>query len=120
MGLNIGVGGTEQLFRPGNGEVLGDINKFAAPVVALTGVTLGILVGQHRPLGLKHPGAGVVLGGNKLNMLLLPQVLGAHRLPEIRVKGRNGVGALFQEARGLGCGLVHSHCPELKGSLWVG
>ena len=62
--LNVGVCGAEELFGPLDGEVLGDIYKFASAVVALSGVTLGILVGQDAALGFKDCVRNKVLTGN--------------------------------------------------------
>jgi hypothetical protein len=49
----------------------------ATPVVALAGIALGVLVGEHRALRLQHPGAGIVLGRNQLDVVLLTAPLSA-------------------------------------------
>ncbi len=52
--LDIGGIGAEQLFRPIDGQLLGHINMFAAAVIALARIALGVLVGQLRTLGFHH------------------------------------------------------------------
>ena len=74
MRLHVGVIGAEELLDPVNRQALGNIHIFAAAVVALGWVALGIFVGQHRALGLQHSGAGVVFGRDQFDVLLLPSI----------------------------------------------
>ena len=52
MGLDVRVAGAEKLLRPLDGQALSNIDKLAASIVAVTGVTLGIFVGQDSALCL--------------------------------------------------------------------
>ncbi len=70
MRLDVGVGGAEQLLDPVDRQLLGDVDVFAAAVVALVRVTLGVLVGQHAAPGLQDARAGVVLAGDQLDVVL--------------------------------------------------
>src|SRR5205823_4857209 len=56
--LHVGVGGAEELLDALDGQGLGDVHVLAAAVVALAGVALGVLVGQHAALGGEDGGAG--------------------------------------------------------------
>src|SRR5690606_12674729 len=71
MRLHVGVVRAEQLLQPVDRQPLGHVHELAAAVVALAGVTLGVLVGQLGALRLHHPRAGVVLRGDQLDMVLL-------------------------------------------------
>ena len=44
--LDVGEGAAEQLFGPLTGQVLGDVDIFAAAIVAPPRIALGIFVGQ--------------------------------------------------------------------------
>src|SRR5690606_27415175 len=46
MRLHVGVGRTKQLLGAGNGQIFSDVDKLAATVVTLAGVSFGVLVGQ--------------------------------------------------------------------------
>ncbi|CAB4344353.1 unannotated protein [freshwater metagenome] len=54
MRLDVGVIGSEQLLRAIDPELLGDIDKLAAAVVALSRVALGILVGENAALAFEN------------------------------------------------------------------
>ena len=62
--LHVGVFGAEELLGAVDRELLGDVDVLAAAVVAAAGVALGVLVGQHRALGLQHGARGEVLAGD--------------------------------------------------------
>ena len=79
MGLNIGIIGTKQGFRPLDGQFLGFINEFTAAVIAFAGIPFSILVGQHSALGLHDARAGIILGRDELYMLFLPALLVLNR-----------------------------------------
>ena len=64
--LDVGVLGAEQGLDAVDGELLGDVDVFAAAVVAAARVALGVLVGQDRALGLHHGARREVLGGDHL------------------------------------------------------
>ena len=69
--LDVRVLGAEQLLRAIDRDLLGDVDLFAAAVVAATRVPLGVLVGEHRPLGLEHGPGDEVLAGDHLERALL-------------------------------------------------
>ncbi len=85
--LHVGVVGAEQLLRALDRQTLGDVDELAAAVVALAGITLGVLVRQHRALGLEHPRARVVLGGDQLDVVFL--ALALRRASRRQVRDRN-------------------------------
>jgi hypothetical protein len=89
--LHIGVIGAKQLLGALDGQLLGLVDILAAAVVALVRVAFGVLVGQHRPLHRQHARAGVVLGGDQLDMLFLAPLLGLHRGPHLRIEFSNGL-----------------------------
>ena len=64
--LHVGVLGAEELLGAVDGQRLGDVDELAAAVVALAGVALGVLVGQHRAGRLQHGLADEVLRGDQL------------------------------------------------------
>ena len=74
--LHVGVLGAEQRLDPVDRELLDDVDVLAAAVVAPARVALGVLVGQHRALGLHDRGGGEVLGGDHLQGGLLAVQLG--------------------------------------------
>ena len=71
IGLNIRETGPEQLLGALDGQVLDDVDVFAAAIIALAGVALGIFVGQDRALGLKHSLGHDVFRGDQLDLVLL-------------------------------------------------
>ena len=71
VGLHVGPGGTKQLLGPLNRQFLDGVHVLAAAVVALGRQTLGVLVGEHRALGLHHGPGGEVLGGDQLQVRFL-------------------------------------------------
>ncbi len=87
MRLHVGVVGAEQLLHAVDRQLLGDVHVLAAAVVALVRVTLGVLVGQHAALGLQHAGAGVVLAGDQLDVILLPARLMGDGLGQFGIVG---------------------------------
>ena len=88
--LHVGVGRAEQLLDALDGEALGHVHVFTAAVIALAGITLGIFIGQLRTLGLQHAGAGVVLGGDQLNVVFLAAVLVMDGDPQLIVETLDG------------------------------
>jgi len=87
MRLYIGPGRAEQLPGALDGQCLGHVHVFAAAVVPLAGIPLRIFVGQHAALGLHHQHAGVVLGGDQLQMVLLALGFRSHGGGEFGVEG---------------------------------
>ena len=99
IGLHIGEAAAKQLFRPLDGEILGDVDILAAAVIALARIAFGIFVGENRALGLQHGARNNVLGGDQLDFVTLPPEFEFNRLGEI------GVGA--GERGGEETGLAH-------------
>ena len=69
--LHVDVLGAEELLGAVDRELLGDVDVLAAAVVALAGVTLGVLVRQHGALRLEHGLRHEVLAGDHLQRALL-------------------------------------------------
>ena len=69
--LDVGVLGAEELLGAVDRELLGDVDVLAAAVVALAGIALGVLVGQHAALALEDGLGHEVLGGDHLQRPLL-------------------------------------------------
>src|SRR6185312_1597991 len=90
MRLHVRVIRTEERLGAIDRELLRDVDVFAAAVITLAGISFGVLVGQHGALRLEHPRAGVILGGNELNVLLLAMSLALDRLEELWVETFDG------------------------------
>ena len=71
VGLHVGGLGAEELLDPVDRQLLDDVDVFAAAVVAAARVALGVLVGQHRALGLHHGDGREVLRRDHLEGVLL-------------------------------------------------
>src|SRR5262249_62154226 len=65
--------------------VLGVVDDVVAAVVALAGVALGVLVGEHRALRLEHCRRREVLGRDQLDRRVLPLDLAADDAGDGRV-----------------------------------
>jgi len=91
MGLYVGVAGIEQLFRAVDCELFRNVHEFATAVIALAGVALRVLIGEHRTLGLEYGRADVVLGCDQLDMGFLAPVFLVDRAPQFRVTALDGV-----------------------------
>src|SRR6185312_12951759 len=89
--LDVGVFGAEQFLDAVNGHALGHVHEFAAAIVALAGIPLGVLVGEARTLGSHHGRARVILAGDHLEAVLLAAPLAGNRREYL------GIGA-FQNA----------------------
>src|SRR5205814_3190645 len=90
--LHVRVLGAEELLRAVDRKRFGDVDELAAAVIALGGIALGVLVGQHASLRGEHRGARVVLGGDELDALLLPPELGLDGAPERGIDRGDGRG----------------------------
>ena len=71
MWLDVGIIAAEQLAGPLAGDLLRHIHGVAAAVVALAGVTLGVLVGQAGAHSQHDGGTDDVLGGNEFDVAAL-------------------------------------------------
>ena len=85
MRLHVGVFGTEQRFGTIDGELLSDVDMFAAAVVALARIALSVLIGQYRALRFQHGAAYVVFGSDQLDVIFLAAKLSLDRLPQHRI-----------------------------------
>ena len=90
VGLDVGVLGAEQLLGAVDRQLLGDVDVLAAPVVALPRISLGVLVGQNRPLALEHRHRHEVLGGNHLECALLAGQLEREHFRDLRIDLTDG------------------------------
>ena len=68
VGLYIDIFYTKELLGAVNSQLLGYIDEFAAAVVALAGVTFGILVGENTALCFHNSLGYDVLRGDKLQL----------------------------------------------------
>ena len=92
MRLHIGVTASEKLLCALNRKRFGDIDKFAAAVIAATRITLGIFVGQHRALGFEHCPRNDVFACYQLDLRLLAFALAGDRRGEFRIDLAKRVG----------------------------
>ena len=98
--LHVREVGAEQALGPLDREVLGDVDLLAAAVVALAGVALGVLVGQHAALGLQHRAGDEVLAGDHLQRVPLAGELAVEDGGDLRVElGERSVGELVTHGR---------------------
>ncbi len=92
MRLHVGELGAEELLGAIAGEILDDVDVFAAAVVAAAGITLGVLVGQDTALRLQHRARHEVLRGDHLEGVALPSQLPVHRRRDLGVELSQGCG----------------------------
>ena len=85
VGLHVGVGGPKKLLCALDGEVFGDIDKFAPTVVALSGVALGVLVGEHAALCFEDRVGNKVLTGDHLEGAALATEFFIENVLDLRV-----------------------------------
>ena len=90
--LHVRERGAEERLDALDGERLDDVDLLAAAVVAASRVALGVLVGEHRALGLHDGQGGVVLRGDHFQAALLAGQLRVDALGDLRIKGRNALG----------------------------
>ena len=91
VGLDVGVLGAEELFRPLDGEGLDLVHVLASAVVARAGIALGVLVGQMAAHGLHDGGRHKVLRGDQLDMVTLALKLAHHGGVDLRVLSLDGL-----------------------------
>src|SRR5579859_1553060 len=90
MRLHIGVCRPKQPLGTLDGQTLGNVDEFTPTVVALAGISFGILVREHRPLRFQNPRTGVVLRSDQFDVVLLPLKLAAQRFGECRIETGDG------------------------------
>ena len=95
-GMRLHVGGlrVEQLLRAFERDALRDVDVFAATVVALARIALGVLVRQLRALRRHDRGTGVVFRRDQLDVVFLPLVFSGNGIPQlgIGIGKRSGAG----------------------------
>jgi hypothetical protein len=91
--LDVGVLGAEQSHSAGLGQFLNGIDELLALVVTLAGVTLGVLVVQHRAARFEHRRRDIVLGRDHPQLVVLALRLVLDELGQVRVD-RGEVGQL--------------------------
>jgi len=72
VGLHVGMVGPEERFGPRDGQRLDDVDELAAVVVALAGVSLGVLVRHDAALGFEDRFVDEVLRRDQLQLTGLP------------------------------------------------
>src|SRR6266851_1272144 len=85
MRLHIGPRRAEQLLRALDRDRLGHVDVLAAAVVAPPGIAFGILVRELAALRDQHRAADVVFRGDQLDVIFLPLVLEADRVPDFGI-----------------------------------
>jgi hypothetical protein len=85
MRLDIGVLRPEELLAPFDGQPLHHVDELAPPIVAATGITFGVLVGHHTPLGFQDGLADEVLRGDHLEFFRLSPGFLTDGLRDLRV-----------------------------------
>ena len=117
MGLHVGEAAAEEGFGALDGEALGDVDLFAAAVVAAAGIALGVFVGQDAALGFEHRGRDDVLAGDEFDAVLLAALFAGDGGGKFGVGVREAGG---EEARGGGHrgGFIVSR-GVLRGCSWT-
>jgi hypothetical protein len=111
--LDVGVAGAEQLLGPLDGERLDLVDEFAAAVVALARIALGVLVGQDRALGLQHRLGDDVFRCDQFDLVLLTTQLQTDPIEDVAVR-RGEVRA--EEGGQVEAGAVMGRSPSAAGS----
>ena len=102
VGLHVGKAGAEQFLGALDRQRLGDIDPFAAAVIALARIAFGVFVGHHRALRFQHRAADDVFRRDQLDLVALP----AEFAPDRRGDFGIGLGERRGEERvGRGSGL---------------
>ena len=71
MRLHVGMLGAKKLLGAVARQVLDDIGKLAAAVIAFAGISFGILIGKHRASCFEHGFADEVFRGNQFQSFVL-------------------------------------------------
>ena len=95
--LHVGSLGAKQCLEPVDRELLDDIHVLAATVIPLPRIAFSVLVGHLRALGLHDGRAGVVFGGDQLDVLFLPFVFLLNGCPDLGVDTVKGEGSIKHE-----------------------
>src|SRR5215472_7163050 len=85
MRLDIGETAPEQAARPLDRQPFGYVDILAAAVITLSRQALGILIGEHRALRLKHGAADDVLRRDKFDLVTLAAQFELDRFGNFRI-----------------------------------
>jgi hypothetical protein len=85
MRLHVGETALEQLLGALDGQRLGLVDELAAAVVAVAGIALRVLVGEHAAGRLQHRARNHVLGRDQLDLVLLAFQLAVDHAGEIGI-----------------------------------
>ena len=126
--LHIGEAGAEQFPGAIDRQRLHDVHPFAAAVIAVARIALGVFVGQHRALRFQHRAADDVLRRDQFDLMTLPAELAADRRGDVRIglgepRGKELVGRGGCLGGCLGAGRAHgriSPSPQPAGGGAVG
>ena len=91
MRLDISVVGPKQFASTLDGQLLGNVDEFAAAVIALAGITFGVLVRQHRTLRFHNQRTRIVLGRNQFDVFFLATLFLGNRVEEFGIKVFQGL-----------------------------
>ncbi len=108
--LHVGVVGAEQGLRAIDAQLLDAIDVLLALVVALAGIALAVLVGEHGARRGQHSTRHVVLRRDESNLVALAALLERDELCDLGVDGGEGGGE----------GRVHGGVISLRLEPWVG
>jgi hypothetical protein len=98
----------EQFLGALDRQRLRDVDPFAAAVIAMARITLGVFVGHHRALRFQHGAADDVLRSNQLNLMTLPAEFAADRGRDLRI-GLGERGGKERVGRGFGAAGRRAH-----------
>src|SRR5207237_10459043 len=87
MRLNIRKTAAEKPGRALDREAFGDIDEFAATVIAASRIAFGVFVGERRTLRIKHRLRDDVLAGDQLDLRLLTLALAVYRRSQFGIGG---------------------------------
>ncbi len=112
-GCTLACSAPKSCFRAVDGELLNDIDIFAAAIPALLRIALGVFVGEHRALRFHHGRAGEIFAGDELDVFLLPLLL--------QQNGVGNFGIHRAQAQCLGVRRFHfAHAPFVASALEPG
>ena len=85
MGLDVGMRAAKKAAGAIAGQILDHVHIFAAAIIALAGIALGVLVGEHAPLGLPHGGGNEIFRRDEFQLAHLAVGFENDGLGEFRV-----------------------------------
>src|SRR2546425_13248761 len=86
MRLNVRMFGAEELLCSVARKVLDHVSELASAVVALPGISFGILVGKHRPHSFENGFTHEIFRGNQFQAVVLTAGLVLNRGSDILVR----------------------------------